>query len=75
MGGSKHDPNKALWLDAWHDPVSGIKAYSQCLRLADLNGDGDWRLLVADSDKKLKVCPRASAPRAGAWAFDWGNSG
>mmetsp|Transcript_47681 Transcript_47681/g.152835 ORF Transcript_47681/g.152835 Transcript_47681/m.152835 type:complete len:596 (+) Transcript_47681:319-2106(+) len=55
MGGSKHDPNKALWLDAWHDPVSGIKAYSQCLRLADLNGDGDWRLLVADSDKKLKV--------------------
>ena len=43
------------WLHAWHDPVAGISTPSSCVRLADLDGDGDAKLLVADSDKKLKI--------------------
>ena len=46
-----------LWGVGWgtQDPVANVHAYSSCVRLADLNGDGEWRLLVADSRKKLKV--------------------
>jgi Bardet-Biedl syndrome 1 protein len=44
---------KSPWLHAWHDPVAGIKAYSPCVRLADLNGDGDHKLLVGDSDRRV----------------------
>jgi len=44
-----------VWLHAWHDPVAGLKAYSQCVRLADLNANGESKLLVAGSDKKLKI--------------------
>jgi len=43
------------WLHAWHDPVANIKAFSQCVRLVDLQGNGEHMLLVADADKKLKV--------------------
>eukprot|EP00741_Cyanophora_paradoxa_P005276 tig00000865_g5115.t1 len=46
---------KDIWLNAWHDPVAGVKTFTQCIRTADLNGDGDWKLLVADFDRKLKV--------------------
>lgn len=46
---------ESAWLDAWQDPVANVQAYSPCVRMADLNGDGEWRLLVADSRKKLKV--------------------
>ncbi|KAK3242964.1 Bardet-Biedl syndrome 1 protein [Cymbomonas tetramitiformis] len=45
----------SVWLDAWQDPVAGLQAYSPCVRMADLAGDGEWRLLVADASKKLKV--------------------
>eukprot|EP00276_Gloeochaete_wittrockiana_P008473 CAMPEP_0184664068 /NCGR_PEP_ID=MMETSP0308-20130426/51076_1 /TAXON_ID=38269 /ORGANISM="Gloeochaete witrockiana, Strain SAG 46.84" /LENGTH=592 /DNA_ID=CAMNT_0027107225 /DNA_START=108 /DNA_END=1886 /DNA_ORIENTATION=+ len=46
---------QSVWLNAWHDPVAGIKTYTSCVRMADLNGDGDWKLLIADLDRKLKV--------------------
>lgn len=57
---SSHDPappvvNKQLWLDAWNDPVAGISAYTPCIHACNLMGDGDYRLIVADSDRKLKV--------------------
>ena len=55
-GDNAHNPKRALWLDAWSDPVAGVKAFTSCMRTADLNGDGDWRLVVADANKKLKVC-------------------
>ena len=38
-----------------HDPVAGLKAYTSCVRFADLNGDGDTKMLVASADKKLKI--------------------
>jgi len=47
--------SKKVWLHAWHDPVANLKAFGACVRLADLNGDGDSKLLVAGSDRKLKI--------------------
>lgn len=44
-----------VWLDAWTDPVAGVKAFGSCITTCNLCGDGDWRLVVADADKKLKV--------------------
>lgn len=57
---SNHEPappvvNKQLWLDAWNDPVAGISAYTPCIHACNLMGDGDYRLIVADGDRKLKV--------------------
>mmetsp|Transcript_50681 Transcript_50681/g.99275 ORF Transcript_50681/g.99275 Transcript_50681/m.99275 type:complete len:589 (-) Transcript_50681:207-1973(-) len=43
------------WLHAWHDPVAGVKAFSQCVRLCDVRGDGENKLLIADANKILKV--------------------
>lgn len=43
------------WLHAWYDPVANLHAFSRCIRLADLFGDGEDKLIVADSDKKLKI--------------------
>jgi hypothetical protein len=47
--------SRPTWLNAYHDPVAGLRAFSQNIRLADVHGDGEFRLLVADVDKKLKV--------------------
>lgn len=35
------------WLNAFYDPVANIKAFSTHIDLADLQGDGDFKLLVA----------------------------
>lgn len=52
---SAREPAKQLWLDAWADPVAGVKAFSNCIHTCNLYGDGDWRLVVADADQKIKV--------------------
>jgi Bardet-Biedl syndrome 1 protein len=44
-----------MWLDAWSDPVASLKTSTACLATSDLFSDGDWRLVVADGDRKLKV--------------------
>jgi len=50
------DAQSSPWLDAWHDPLAGIKTTTQCVRLgADLFADGDNKLLICDQSKKLKV--------------------
>lgn len=46
---------KTPLLHAWHDPLAGLKAHSNCVRLADLNCDGDSKLCICDMDKKLKI--------------------
>lgn len=46
---------EGVWLNAYTDPVAGLRAMSPCVRLADTNSDGEYRLLVADLDRKLKV--------------------
>jgi Bardet-Biedl syndrome 1 protein len=53
--GPSAPPVKSVWLDAYSDPVAGVSAYSPCVHVCNLFGDGDNRLVVADEDRKLKV--------------------
>lgn len=46
---------KKYWLSAWNDPMAGLSCYSACIRFADLEGDGNYSLLCATLDKKLKI--------------------
>eukprot|EP00357_Protocruzia_adherens_P031936 CAMPEP_0114996454 /NCGR_PEP_ID=MMETSP0216-20121206/14318_1 /TAXON_ID=223996 /ORGANISM="Protocruzia adherens, Strain Boccale" /LENGTH=587 /DNA_ID=CAMNT_0002360657 /DNA_START=155 /DNA_END=1918 /DNA_ORIENTATION=+ len=46
---------KSPWLSAWNDPVAGLRSFSSCIRLADIKGDGDNYLIMADVSKKLRV--------------------
>ncbi|CAM1320405.1 BBS1 (predicted) [Pycnogonum litorale] len=48
------------WLDAHIDPLATLYTFSSCIALADLHGDGDNKLIVADLgtgmyNMKLKV--------------------
>ncbi|KAM8816045.1 BBSome complex member BBS1 [Rhynchonycteris naso] len=36
------------WLDAHYDPVANIHTFSACMALADLHGDGEYKLVVGD---------------------------
>eukprot|EP00735_Rhodelphis_limneticus_P001522 TRINITY_DN12154_c0_g1::TRINITY_DN12154_c0_g1_i1::g.26505::m.26505 TRINITY_DN12154_c0_g1::TRINITY_DN12154_c0_g1_i1::g.26505 ORF type:complete len:585 (-),score=107.23,sp/Q3V3N7/BBS1_MOUSE/40.00/1e-141,BBS1/PF14779.1/2.4e-77,BBS2_Mid/PF14783.1/4,BBS2_Mid/PF14783.1/91,BBS2_Mid/PF14783.1/2.8e+02,BBS2_Mid/PF14783.1/3.9,PHTB1_N/PF14727.1/1.2e+03,PHTB1_N/PF14727.1/1.6e+02,PHTB1_N/PF14727.1/3.2 TRINITY_DN12154_c0_g1_i1:527-2281(-) len=52
---TKPEPEKPVFLDAWYDPVAGLKTFSQCVRVADINGDNDYRLMIADLERKLRI--------------------
>ncbi|XP_041518075.1 Bardet-Biedl syndrome 1 protein isoform X1 [Microtus oregoni] len=45
-----HRSNEAnsKWLDAHYDPMANIHTFSSCLALADLHGDGEYKLVVGD---------------------------
>ncbi|KAG5191005.1 Bardet-Biedl syndrome 1 [Tribonema minus] len=43
------------WLHAWYDPLAGIHVHGGAMALADLQGDGDGCLLVADDDERFKI--------------------
>lgn len=48
------------WLHAHYDPLATLYTFSSCMCLADLHGDGDYKLIVADlgtgtHNMKLKV--------------------
>ena len=48
------------WLDAHYDPVASLYTFTQCIALADINADGENKLIIADLgtgmyDMKLKV--------------------
>ncbi len=50
-----------LWLNAHTDTRAAVYTFSSCITLADLNADGDFKLIVADlgtgsTNVKLKVC-------------------
>ncbi|CAN0407445.1 BBSome complex member BBS1 isoform X1 [Lampetra fluviatilis] len=54
------------WLDAHYDPVANLYTFTSCMALADLHGDGDNKLVVADLgtgaySMKLRVF-RGTAP-------------
>jgi Bardet-Biedl syndrome 1 protein len=51
---SSSDPNSP-WLNAWYDPLAGVRTSTQNLRMADLHADGDSKLVLCDGSKKLKV--------------------
>ena len=46
---------KTPWINAWKDPVAGIKAYSHCVALCDIMGEGEYNLLIADQTQGLKI--------------------
>ncbi|XP_058382306.1 Bardet-Biedl syndrome 1 protein isoform X3 [Diceros bicornis minor] len=48
--GSRAESREASskWLDAHYDPVANIHTFSACLALADLHGDGEYKLVVGD---------------------------
>ena len=54
-GGTKPSATASPWLNAFFDPLAGLKTVASCVRLSDLNGDGDSKLCVCDFDQKLKV--------------------
>ena len=51
----KRKKKKKFWLSAWNDPMANLACYGSCIRFADLDGDGNYSLLCATQDKKLKV--------------------
>ncbi|XP_007431861.1 Bardet-Biedl syndrome 1 protein [Python bivittatus] len=60
--GSAGDGTRATskWLDAHYDPVANLHTFSSCVTLADLHGDGDYKLVVGNfgstgHEMKLKV--------------------
>ncbi|XP_032138626.1 Bardet-Biedl syndrome 1 protein isoform X3 [Sapajus apella] len=48
--GCRAESNEAnsKWLDAHYDPMANIHTFSACLALADLHGDGEYKLVVGD---------------------------
>jgi len=52
---ARREEKKRLWLDAWKDPLAGVRAFSSCIELADVHGDGNHKLLIADANRTLKV--------------------
>ncbi|XP_072031464.1 BBSome complex member BBS1-like isoform X2 [Amphiura filiformis] len=56
---STHEGN-SKWLDAHQDPVASLYTFSSCMTFADINGDGENKLVIADLgtgtyNMKLKV--------------------
>lgn len=43
------------WIKAWSDPVAGLRGTSANMCLADLRGDGEYNLVVADLAKRIRV--------------------
>ncbi len=43
------------WLNAWTDPIAGIKTTTACFHVCDLFGDGDNRLVVATMTDTPKI--------------------
>uniref|UniRef100_A0A8C9LVC6 Bardet-Biedl syndrome 1 n=1 Tax=Piliocolobus tephrosceles TaxID=591936 RepID=A0A8C9LVC6_9PRIM len=46
--GAESNEANSKWLDAHYDPVANIHTFSACLALADLHGDGEYKLVVGD---------------------------
>ncbi|XP_067831667.1 Bardet-Biedl syndrome 1 protein isoform X2 [Heptranchias perlo] len=44
----KENEANAKWLDAHYDPVANLYTFSSCVALADLQGDGENKLVVGD---------------------------
>lgn len=46
---------KGPWISAWKDPFSSTKAFSSCLKMGDVRGEGDYRLLIASENLKFLI--------------------
>ena len=52
---AKNEEKNSPFLNAWHDPLANLKTIQSCVRLGDINADGDNKLIVCDLDKNLKI--------------------
>ena len=52
---SSQTEKKGPWLSAWKDPFSSTKVFSSCLKMGDVRGDGDYRLLIASENLKFLI--------------------
>ncbi|CAH2324987.1 Bardet-Biedl syndrome 1 [Pelobates cultripes] len=57
---SREGESHSKWLDAHYDPVAGLNTLSSCIALADLHGDGEYKMVAGDLgsgpyNMKLKV--------------------
>jgi hypothetical protein len=46
---SPEEEKQKLWINAWYDPLANICVHSNCMTFSDINSDGDFKLLVANS--------------------------
>lgn len=46
---SPEEEKPKLWINAWYDPLANICVHSNCMTFSDINSDGDFKLLVANS--------------------------
>lgn len=44
----RHQQQNQKWMNAFSDALAGLNTLATCMALADLNGDGDHQLIVAD---------------------------
>ncbi|CAG0887953.1 unnamed protein product, partial [Darwinula stevensoni] len=44
----KNRGESSSWLNAYHDPLASLYTFSNCITMADIHGDGENRLIVAD---------------------------
>ncbi|KAK7200851.1 Bardet-Biedl syndrome 1 (BBS1) protein [Novymonas esmeraldas] len=49
------ESKEKFWLYAFRDHLANLRAFSNCIETADVNGGGDYQLLVADGSKRIKV--------------------
>jgi Bardet-Biedl syndrome 1 protein len=43
-----NNSNTTKWMNAMSDALAGLNTLATCMALADLAGDGDYKLIVAD---------------------------
>eukprot|EP00397_Hematodinium_sp_SG-2012_P023204 GEMP01024096.1.p1 GENE.GEMP01024096.1~~GEMP01024096.1.p1 ORF type:complete len:593 (+),score=123.82 GEMP01024096.1:73-1851(+) len=54
--GYTNDHAPTPWISAWHDPVAGMMCpTSSHLSTADMHADGDFRLVMVDMKKRIRV--------------------
>lgn len=55
--------SEKFWLFAFRDHLANLRTFSNCIETADVNGVGDYQLLVADGGKRIKVYAGTSLQR------------
>ncbi|KAG5491324.1 hypothetical protein JIQ42_01223 [Leishmania sp. Namibia] len=60
---TRGESKEKFWLYAFRDHLANLRAFSNCIETADVNGIGDYQLLVADGSKRIKVYTGTSLQR------------
>ncbi|ORC92042.1 putative Bardet-Biedl syndrome 1 protein [Trypanosoma theileri] len=52
---AKTGKEKKFWIYAFRDHLAGLQCFSNCIVVADIKGNGDYKLVIADGSRRLKV--------------------